>query len=150
MFFGFFKKKVGRNVPAIWQGMIGLIASLEGFYGAESSDPRRVTFFLLILFPCVAVSCTLGTLAITGSEVLVNCNPAAVTVFSSNSTTTVKSTASFEQCNTSFKVYGFVELLGGAAIGLLILIVVAISLRKLRVEAAEFDAKQADMELIAA
>jgi hypothetical protein len=130
--------------------MIGLIASLEGYYGAESSDPRRVTFFLIILFPCVALSCTLGTLAVTGSEVLVNCNPPPVTVFSSNVTTTVKSSSSFEQCNTSFKVYGFVELLGGAAMGMIIIVVVTISLRKLRLEAAIFDAKQADMELISA
>ena len=130
--------------------MIGLIASLEGFYGAESADPRRVTFFLIILFPCVAIACTLGTLAVTGSEVLVNCNPATVTVWTSNVTTTVQGKQSFEQCNTSFKVYGFVELLGGAAIGLLIIIVVWFSLRRLKKEVELFDARQADLDLIAA
>ena len=130
--------------------MIGLIASLEGFYGAESSDPRRVTFFLIILFPCVGLSCALGTLAVSGSDLLVNCNPAPVTVWSSNITTTVQSTSSYDQCSASFRVYGFVELLGGAAMGAIIIIVVSLSLRKLRIEAAEFDAKQADMELMAA
>lgn len=126
--------------------MVGFIASLEGYYGAESSDPRRVMLFLLMLFPCVAVSCALGTLAVTGSEVLVNCNPVLVTVLAANATASVTSTTTFERCSTSFKVYGFVELLGGAAIGLVLIIVVFLSWRKLKIEADYNDAKQADIE----
>jgi hypothetical protein len=140
----------GRNVPAIWQGMFGLLASLEGYYGAESLNTWRVLFYLLCLIACVAVSCTLGVLAVTGSELLVDCGGGSSfqkEEANQNTTRIATSSANFDSCSTSFKLYGFVELLGGAGVGLICLVATAASYKTLAWESEQLDAKKDAMEI---
>jgi len=141
-------RAVGRNVPSIWQGMVGVIASLEGYYGADSRNPRRVLFFLVALVPCVAVSFVLGVLAVTGNDILVNCDSGQqVTLVTNNNThTSVTAQNNFDSCSTSFKLYGYVEILGGASLGLVLVIVVATSYRPLQRESKELGEQQDAME----
>lgn len=129
--------------------MFGLIASLEGYYGAESYDPRRVMCFLIALIPCIAAALTLGVLAITGNGLLLDCDSSAqVAVVQGNTTVNDQKSAldNFNQCSTSYKLYGFVELLGGAALGVIIWVVVASSFSSLKMEAAMQEDKQVEIE----
>lgn len=128
--------------------MVGLVASLEGYYGADSLNPRRVLLFLVALIPCVAVSFALGILAVTGSSILVDCGAKKqVTVVGQNSTSIANTqNNNFDSCSTSFKLYGFVEILGGASLGLLLIIIVAASYRPLYRESLELEQKQDAME----
>jgi len=137
----------GRNVPAIWQGMLGIVGCLEGYYGAESAEPRRVFFFLAVLFPCVAVSLSLAILALTGSNFLVDCQANnSVTVMVQNKTITQQEISGFTQCSTSYQLYGYVELIGGAGFGFVCIIVVATAMRSLRRESAVREAKRSELE----
>jgi hypothetical protein len=38
---------LGIGVVAIWQGLLGLIAAMEGLHGASEGDPFRVSIFML-------------------------------------------------------------------------------------------------------
>ncbi|KAH9258390.1 hypothetical protein BASA82_000446 [Batrachochytrium salamandrivorans] len=126
--------------------MIGLIASLEGSYGAESGNPRRVLFFLVLLVPLVALSIALGVLVLAGrgDAWLVNCESSTAMQDLFNATTS----DILIECGTSYVVFGFLELCGGGGVGLIIFFIVYFSLRKLKLEAAENEAKLADMETL--
>jgi len=106
-------------------------------------------FFLALLVPCVVVSLTLGVLALTGNNLLVNCNSSnKITLVVQNSTTSNSSVNAqeFFNCSTSYQLYGYVELFGGAGAGLLCFIVVASAMRPLRRDTALREAKRAELE----
>ena len=63
-----------------------------------------------------------------------------------NTTSVNTQNNNFDSCSTSFKLYGYVELLGGAALGLALMIIVALSIRPLWREAQQADARQDALE----
>ena len=109
---------------------------------------------MAVLFPCIAVSLSLGVLALMGNNLLVDCNAnnhVTVVVQNTsqnigNSTISQQDLASFLKCSTSYQLYGYVELFGGAGVGFVCLVVVTSALRPLRLHSIARDAKRAELD----
>ena len=138
----------GRNVPAIWQGVVGIVGSLEGYYGASMLDVRRVRLFLLTLLVCLSVSFALGILALNQSSLLLDCQEGIVTYVRENITVTEGSEnlSGIEACSLSYQLYGYFELLGGAALGLLLFFVTSASYREIVQESVVYKQMIAEQE----
>ena len=131
----------GRGVAPIWQGLFGTIFSIEGYQGATELQPNRVRMFLASLFVSVAVSAWLGVEAMQNDKP-VECQDTFTLrkvvrasldngTFSGNDD--VQSNIYYNiSCLTSYDLYAYLELLGGACLGVVLIISVALSMEELR------------------
>ena len=117
----------GRGVQPIWQGLWGVVFAIEGYQGATHYQPNRVFAFLASLVVSVAFSAYVGILAIQ------NDTPDECTekyelkqVMGSTTEATGENFIS-DACRTSYRIFAYLELLGGVCLGIVLIIGVALS-----------------------
>jgi len=144
----------GIGIPPIWQGLVGILVSLEGFYGAISLDVSRVRLFMLglALNGCI-VSLVLGVLALKGisfvdcgfdlTDELINSGLFGPADFSNTT-----ANADFENCLNATRLYAQVQLFTGVAVAVLLLFFMLPAYREINrgVRAAKRDNKEKELE----
>lgn len=99
----------GIGVPPIWQGLLGVVAAMEGHFGIIQGQMRRVFIFLIALVLNVALGFLLGMLALekqTYSECETQFQGQAVR---KEQNFTFTFTGVVQNCAFSYKMYAFVQ-----------------------------------------
>jgi hypothetical protein len=108
----------GIGVPPIWQGVLGMIFSMEGYHGVASYNTTRVKLFILGLIFSIVISCAIGVLAVLGTPLgvvnpVVECENGATGSATLGNEETFTFISQDNPCAASYQMFGFVELLSG-------------------------------------
>mmetsp|Transcript_12874 Transcript_12874/g.20834 ORF Transcript_12874/g.20834 Transcript_12874/m.20834 type:complete len:166 (-) Transcript_12874:627-1124(-) len=100
----------GIGAPPIWQGLVGIIAALEGYFGITQQDHRRVVIFILGLAINAIVGGVLGMIAKT-EQAIQECNQLSqATATRKEQTFTLTLDGFVSDCTFSYQMYAYVEI----------------------------------------
>mmetsp|Transcript_4732 Transcript_4732/g.5461 ORF Transcript_4732/g.5461 Transcript_4732/m.5461 type:complete len:180 (-) Transcript_4732:902-1441(-) len=137
----------GVSVPPVWQGLLGMLVSMEGFYGAMSLDLHRIRLFMVGLAVGSILSLVFGVLALRG-HAFVECtvNLDELELFDPIEVAGIDSSS--QDCLSAVQLYAQVQLFSAAAIAVLLLVFIFPAYRQIRrgVLAASLNRKEKELE----